>query len=1366
MIVVSQTPLGSFLGISSATVSANYGTLVSNFTLVSPIGTEVRNWTKNITWTTTSLSPEVDLWYCAGTDCGDGSYTLIAANVPNELSYSWDTTTAAWDSTGYKIRVSLPWGSNGWMSPNYFTLDNTPPAISISDDILAGPVWSDSFAATGTDTHLSTFKYGYVDNAWDCTTSVNTAGFTTYTWTTVNLTNETHNNKYVCFYADDTAGNKNVSVSANPIKIDITNPSISITNDIGAWPTQTESFAATITEVNQSILEYGYVATTGDCNTWANTSQWHSYPSTSTVNITDQSNNNNYVCFFAQDLVGRKAVVISANKINIDSTNPTIWSSTLTSPNGWTYWTWGSVHNITWNSGSISDTNLASNPITLKYSTNGGDSWTTIATNEANDGTYSWTTPNTSATFLIKITAVDNATNSSYDTSDTTFIIDNVAPTVSSIVATPNPWSGTVNVTVYFTEALAWIYISQPPTVVLVDGWDHSVSAVPGDASHTNGFRVATPTIWDWTINISERTNGTLHFKVSWARDKAYNTMEEITTWTMVVDTVWPTYTINNGTDVWPVKIDTINVTVNDAHEITLIQYGFTGTSTWCASATYNNSFSSNVNFSITWDHTNYLCIKGVDTLGNISYTGWFLLNTDNTPTAAPTISTPIVTPAGDTTPNIGITVTETGQFIQIYSGANLFQTSLLPENGANTITLLNVWEWVHSNFSASFTDQAGNESATGAIPSFIVDLTAPVVTLTNRSYPDEMYTNDTTPTFTGHVTDNLTNIASVEYSLNWWERTGVGVTAIDGSFNSTSENYSITLPALADGTWSIVVRATDVVGNASTSNPGRNFVIDTATPTIVNVPNVTVNANNTINVAWLANTTGSSNIVEAQYSIHSIDIYTGSLSLWDWTTERQFYGTIDISNLTDWAHTITVKVKNLAGTRSNYSLDVATQSFTRNDNADPIITPISVIPSKTTAAITFSSNETWYADMQYGLTDSYGNSTASYDVLPGSSQTITLTSLTCGTTYHYLIRAEDLASPSNRWSWWDQTFSTLACDDTTAPTINYTAIANQYNVSEVPSNITFTLADNTAVTTLTLNNSNVFSAISWWVYTLSLSRTLWLHEYVLIAGDAAGNKTTATITYNVLADSVTNINVIWYRIYNLSDTGVLIYRETDESSVDNKVDFYTNGYYGVSQTGEVDGSGYSVTYDDLMPNRTYTVIIKSKVAGQGNYTTLSFPIKTASSKHGIIVKNISRLGNDDTDVAANNTYASGYHYRFDLTINDLNKDTLRFKLADWSNSLTTMAVANNTKVFVSEDGVNAYDYTGVESNSTTLTGSNTYSNALPMYYTDDWNTYGMDAEGDVGGRQVMLDIFYKIPTWSQGIFSTSYGIQASTEVE
>jgi hypothetical protein len=45
-------------------------------------------------------------------------------------------------------------------------------------------------------------------------------------------------------------------------------------------------------------------------------------------------------------------------------------------------------------------------------------------------------------------------------------------------------------------------------------------------------------------------------------------------------------------------------------------------------------------------------------------------LNTDNTPTAAPTESTAITTPAGDTTPNIEITVAEAdGQAITIYSG-------------------------------------------------------------------------------------------------------------------------------------------------------------------------------------------------------------------------------------------------------------------------------------------------------------------------------------------------------------------------------------------------------------------------------------------------------------------------------------------------------------------------------------------------------------------------------------------------------------------------------------------------------------------------------------------------------------------------
>jgi len=66
--------------------------------------------------------------------------------------------------------------------------------------------------------------------------------------------------------------------------------------------------------------------------------------------------------------------------------------------------------------------------------------------------------------------------------------------------------------------------------------------------------------------------------------------------------------------------------------------------------------------------------------------------------------------------------------------------------------------------------------------------------------------------------------------------------------------------------------------------------------------------------------------------------------------------------------------------------------------------------------------------------------------------------------------------------------------------------------------------------------------------------------------------------------------------------------------------------------------------------------------------------------------------------------------------------------LADWSNSATTMPVANNTKIFVSENGVSSandmipvdYNPSGFASRYTTLTGADSYS--------DDLDIYGMDA--------------------------------------
>ena len=81
----------------------------------------------------------------------------------------------------------------------------------------------------------------------------------------------------------------------------------------------------------------------------------------------------------------------------------------------------GEGHVITW----IAEGDLLSNPISLYYSSNGGDSWITIIENISNDGYCNWTVPNINTSIaLIKVTCRDIYGNIASDVSDMTFAID------------------------------------------------------------------------------------------------------------------------------------------------------------------------------------------------------------------------------------------------------------------------------------------------------------------------------------------------------------------------------------------------------------------------------------------------------------------------------------------------------------------------------------------------------------------------------------------------------------------------------------------------------------------------------------------------------------------------------------------------------------------------------------------------------------------------------------------------------------------------------------------------------------------------------------------------------------------------------
>ena len=128
------------------------------------------------------------------------------------------------------------------------------------------------------------------------------------------------------------------------------------------------------------------------------------------------------------DLAGNANEPATNNTFIIDNTIPTV---TVISPDGGENWLDGTIRNITW---AATDANFGATPITIEYSIDAGTSWTVIAADVENTGSYPWTVPNlNSSNCLVKVTAVDLAGNTGSDQSNSVFTItsDTIAPTVT-----------------------------------------------------------------------------------------------------------------------------------------------------------------------------------------------------------------------------------------------------------------------------------------------------------------------------------------------------------------------------------------------------------------------------------------------------------------------------------------------------------------------------------------------------------------------------------------------------------------------------------------------------------------------------------------------------------------------------------------------------------------------------------------------------------------------------------------------------------------------------------------------------------------------------------------------------------------------
>lgn len=108
-----------------------------------------------------------------------------------------------------------------------------------------------------------------------------------------------------------------------------------------------------------------------------------------------------------------------------------------------------------------------------------------------------------------------------------------------------------------------------------------------------------------------------------------------------------------------------------------------------------------------------------------------------------------------------------------------------------------------------------------------------------------------------------------------------------------------------------------------------------------------------------------------------------------------------------------------------NWSV-VFKKAFTLDSTA-PSVSSVVATPSTTSASITWTTDENASTILDYGLTDTYGNSTSEANTTTRvTSHSASLSNLVACTTYHYRARSKDL--PQNSGTSSDATFTTSGC--------------------------------------------------------------------------------------------------------------------------------------------------------------------------------------------------------------------------------------------------------------------------------------------------------------------------------------------------
>ncbi|RJQ31022.1 hypothetical protein C4572_03060 [Candidatus Parcubacteria bacterium] len=466
---------------------------------------------------------------------------------------------------------------------------------------------------------------------------------------------------------------------------------------------------------------------------------------------------------------------------------------------------------------------------------------------------------------------------------------------------------------------------------------------------------------------------------------------------------------------------------------------------------------------------------------------------------------------------------------------------------------------------------------------------------------------SSTAPTISSVSSSNTTTQSSVvTWTTDTLSNSTVGYCASPCSDYTTSQvavssyvtNHSVAIGNLSPNTtYNYKVFSTDANSNTASSS-GYTLTTNNG-PSISNVA-VTNVSNVSADIVW------NTNINASGYAVYSTTLppsggeagwaslsttRTATLTSLSGGTKYYFYVKSQDAD-ENWAYDYNVA----NGTTTYYTFT------TPLDVTAPTISTVSSTTQRTTAIITWATNESSNSQVIYGTTTAYG-ATTTLDSTLTRTHSVSLSSLTPGTTYHYKVISSDASGNQATSSDYTLLTETLSITNIAATTPTNTTATITWNTSDNATSqaeysTSADLSDSTSYPTSPSNSTQSHS--------ISLSSLSEGTTYYYRVKSASQDATTTSQNYQFTTGDSVAPTVSSLTASSIDDNSAVITWTTDEPST-SRVQYGTaTGSYTSSTT--LDSTltrNHSVTLTGLSYQTTYYYRVLSS-DGNSNATTSS----------------------------------------------------------------------------------------------------------------------------------------------------------------